>query len=68
MLHAPHVLRKAQAEIESVVGPDRMPDFDDKERLPYIRAIVNETLRWRPGGSLTGVPHLSTADNEYNGM
>ena len=68
MLHARPVLLKAQAEIEAVVGSDRMPEFDDKERLPYVRALVNETLRWRPGGSLTGVPHGATADNVYNGM
>ena len=44
MLH-PEVVMKAQAELDSVVGADRMPEFDDREHLPYINAIVKETLR-----------------------
>ena len=44
----PDVLRKAQEEIDAVVGRDRMPTFADTPRLPYIRAMVKEVLRWRP--------------------
>lgn len=44
----PDVMRKAQAELDAVVGRDRIPTFADKDNLPYIRAIVKETLRWRP--------------------
>lgn len=47
VLH-PHVLKKAQEEIDRVVGPKRLPDFDDRESLPYIEAIFQEVLRWRP--------------------
>jgi cytochrome P450 len=39
---------QAQAELDKVVGSDRLPTFDDEEDLPFIRAIVKETLRWRP--------------------
>lgn len=59
---------KAQAELDSVIGPDRMPEFEDKDNLPFIRAVVYETLRWRPVAVLGGSPHAVTADDEYNGM
>jgi cytochrome P450 len=52
MIHYPHVMRKAQAEIDSVVGRDRVPTFADRPHLPYIQAIVKELLRWRPAGPL----------------
>ena len=48
----PDVMRKAQAEIDAVVGRGRMPTFDDKNNLPYIRAMVKEVLRWRPVGPI----------------
>ncbi|KAI0664172.1 cytochrome P450 [Cubamyces menziesii] len=68
MLHFPDAMRKAQAELDEVVGPDRLPVFEDRERLPYLRALINETLRWRPIAVLGGTPHAVTADDEYNGM
>jgi hypothetical protein len=46
MLHFPDVMKKAQTELSSIVGYDRMPEFDDKKNLPYLVAIINETLRW----------------------
>lgn len=52
MLLYPDVLRKAQDEIDAVVGRDRLPAFGDKNKLPYIRALVKEVLRWRPVGPL----------------
>ena len=42
----PDIQRKAQAEIDAVVGQDRLPDFSDRAKLPYVNAIVKETLRW----------------------
>ncbi|KAF8153046.1 cytochrome P450 [Crassisporium funariophilum] len=68
MLHYPEVQKKAQAELDAVIGHDRMPDYEDKENLPYVRALLNETLRWRPVPVLGGTPHASTADDVYNGM
>lgn len=44
----PSFIPKAQAELDRVVGSDRLPTFEDLEELPYVRAVVNETLRWRP--------------------
>ena len=68
MLHFPEVMKKAQAELDAVVGPERMPDFGDKQNLPYISAVVNESLRWRPVAVLGGTPHAVTADDHYEGM
>ena len=42
----PEVQKKAQAEIDSMVGPHRLPDFEDRPSLPYIDAIVKESMRW----------------------
>ncbi|KAH8101774.1 cytochrome P450 [Cristinia sonorae] len=68
MLHFPEVQAKAQRELDTVIGPSRMPEYEDKGELPYIRAIVDETLRWRPVAVLGGSPHAVTADDEYKGM
>ena len=46
MIKYPEVQRTAQAEIDQVVGGDRLPDFSDGESLPYIGAVIKETLRW----------------------
>ncbi len=55
------VQKKAQEEIDSVVGTDRLPTFDDIPRLPYITAIVTEVLRWNSVAP-TGVAHRATED------
>ncbi|KAI0745837.1 cytochrome P450 [Earliella scabrosa] len=62
----PEVQRKAQAELDSVVGPDRLPEHADRDALPYINAIVKEALRYQNVTPL-GVVHRSMADDEYNG-
>ena len=48
MVLNPEVQAKAQAEIDRVVGKDRLPNFDDRLELPYVEAILRETLRWHP--------------------
>ena len=42
----PEVMKKAQAEIEAVIGNDRLPTFADREHLPYIDAITKKVFRW----------------------
>ena len=42
----PEVQKKAQTEIDTVVGPKRLPDFHDRPSLPYINAVVKELSRW----------------------
>jgi cytochrome P450 len=67
MIAFPEVQRQAQAEIDAVVGRDRLPTFDDAPRLPYVGAIIKEVLRWRTSVPL-GVPHVATEDDWYQGM
>ncbi|KAG6902069.1 hypothetical protein C0995_004767 [Termitomyces sp. Mi166 len=59
----------AQKEIDAVVGPDRLPTFKDRPFLPYVEAIVRETVRWRPAARF-GVPHQSTESDviEHQGQ
>ncbi|KZT55003.1 cytochrome P450 [Calocera cornea HHB12733] len=68
LVHHPEVLRKAQEELDRVIGPDRMPTFEDHDSLPYVRATCNEALRWRPVAVLGGTPHAVTEDDYYEGM
>ena len=44
----PHVATTAQKQIDEVVGAHRLPDFSDRERLPYVTAVMKEVLRWHP--------------------
>ncbi|KAG2095906.1 cytochrome P450 [Suillus discolor] len=62
----PDVQKKAQAEIDVVVGPDRLPTFADRDSLPYTDALVKEVLRWHVVGP-TGLPHCVTEDDIHDG-
>ncbi|KAK1466422.1 hypothetical protein CCUS01_01272 [Colletotrichum cuscutae] len=62
----PEVQRKAQEEIDRVVGHDRLPTVDDYLNLPYIRCCIKESLRWMPTVFL-GVPHAAVRDDVYMG-
>jgi len=48
MVLCPDVQKRAQAEIDALIGRDRLPTFEDRASLPYIDAIVRETFRWEP--------------------
>ncbi|KAG0702313.1 cytochrome P450 [Suillus ampliporus] len=62
----PDVQRKAQAEIDAVVGPDRLPSFADRDSLPYIEALAKEVLRWNAVVP-TSVAHRVTEDDIHDG-
>ncbi|KAJ3810819.1 cytochrome P450 [Lentinula aff. lateritia] len=66
MVMYPEVQVKAQAELDRVVGRDRLPNFDDMQHLPYIRAIIKEALRLNPVDPL-GLQHRSIEDDIYKG-
>lgn len=42
----PEVQKKAQEEIDAVIGNDALPLISDRERLPYVNALTLEVLRW----------------------
>ena len=67
MVHHPEELKKLQVHIDEVIGGSRLPTFNDIPNLPRVRAVVKETLRWRPV-TAGGLPHLSEKDDVYNGM
>jgi cytochrome P450 len=82
MLLYPDVQAKAQAELDAIVGSDRLPDFSDRSNLPYVNSVILETLRWKvllPMGKSdswdhspimnihAGLPHCTTADDVFDG-
>ncbi|BCS21176.1 cytochrome P450 [Aspergillus puulaauensis] len=62
----PAVQKKAQEELDRVIGPNKLPTFADRAKLPYIEAVVNESLRWHPVAPM-GIPHMCTEDDAYEG-
>lgn len=46
MLQHPEVLKKAQQEMDTVVGSSRLPTFEDRPSLPYLECVMSEVLRW----------------------
>lgn len=62
----PDVQKLAQAELDSAVGPRRLPNLDDEPDLPYVNALIKECLRWRSVTPL-GMAHKSMEENEYKG-
>ncbi|KAI0751692.1 cytochrome P450 [Daedaleopsis nitida] len=67
MIHFPDVLKRAQEEVDRVVGFSRMPEFSDMDSLPYVVAMIKEVARWRVV-TPTGFPHALTTDDTYNGF
>ena len=63
----PEALKKAQEELDRVVGQDRLPDWSDENSLPYCRAMIKEVLRWRSVAILGGLPHAPIKDDIYRG-
>ncbi|EGO23228.1 hypothetical protein SERLADRAFT_439971 [Serpula lacrymans var. lacrymans S7.9] len=66
MILFPDVQKRAQTEIDSVVGSDRLPNFDDRSSLPYVEAVLRESHRWHPVAPL-GVAHAAVDDDIYEG-
>lgn len=44
----PDKLARVQQELDAVVGTDRFPTIGDREHLPYLCAVIKETMRWHP--------------------
>ncbi|KAI7546366.1 putative cytochrome P450 [Hortaea werneckii] len=59
----PFVQRKAQAELDTVLGsqPTKLPTTADRPRLPYLNALVEEAQRWHPITPM-GLPHTTSSD------
>lgn len=66
MMLFPDVQRKAQAEMDELFGKPALPSATDRERLPYVNAIVKEATRWLTVVPL-GIPHRTDQDDIING-
>ncbi|PYH89308.1 cytochrome P450 oxidoreductase [Aspergillus ellipticus CBS 707.79] len=62
----PAFVARARQELDEVVGADRLPGFEDHDQLAYVRAVVEETLRWR-SMIPEGFPHAAKEEDEYMG-
>nr|AVZ23848.1 cytochrome P450 [Thanatephorus cucumeris] len=62
----PETARLAQAEIDSVVGRERVPELKDRESMPYTEAVLQEVMRLCPVVPL-GLPHTTTEDIQLRG-
>jgi len=70
MMMFPEVQARVQEEIDGVLGPienaQRLPEFEDRESLPYLNALIKEALRWHPAVPL-GIQHSSIEDDVFQG-
>jgi cytochrome P450 len=68
MLLHPSIQARAQSEIDAVTGGagERLPTSDDRDKLPYVQALIKELFRWRPLAPV-GLPHKLTKDDIYKG-
>jgi len=64
MVRNPEMFRKAQEEMDRVVGTDRLPDAEDWESLSYLGCIYKEALRWACPAPLA-MPHMCTKSDVY---
>lgn len=78
----PDVQKRAQDEIDRVVGKDRLPTIEDQDELPYLGALIKEVLRFAPVAPLgmllrihypirpyiyIGLPHRVMEEDTYMG-
>ena len=66
MMVFPEVQKKAQEEIDRVIGIGRLPVTSDRQRLPYIEAVMKETHRWHPVLPMC-LPHASVEEDTCRG-
>ena len=65
-IHNPRIMKKAQAELEEVIGKDRRVEESDIDRLPYLHAVVKEVFRLHPAAPLL-IPHRAESSCEVAG-
>ncbi|KAJ7493305.1 cytochrome P450 [Mycena galericulata] len=67
MVLQPDAQRKAQRELEEVLGHCATPSLADRPRLPYTGALISEIFRRYTIGPL-GLPHVAAEDDVHNGF
>jgi cytochrome P450 len=48
MMAHPEAQKMAQKEIDALMSPGHLPGFEDEDQLPYVTALIKETMRWWP--------------------
>ncbi|KAH9216323.1 cytochrome P450 [Leptodontidium sp. 2 PMI_412] len=62
----PDFVKNAQEELDRVVGSERLPGFEDRPNLPYIKALTQELHRWSSVSPLSFF-HATTGSDTYRG-
>ncbi|KAF7343507.1 hypothetical protein MSAN_01971000 [Mycena sanguinolenta] len=66
MLKHPEAQKKAQAELDAVIGHGHLPSLSDAPALPYVSALVKEVLRLENVAPI-GLPHRILVEDQYRG-
>ncbi|CCM03391.1 uncharacterized protein FIBRA_05521 [Fibroporia radiculosa] len=66
MMCYPEVQRRAQEEIDTIIGTDRLPTLADRDSLPYVSAVCSEVMRMFVTVP-TGFPHVLSEDDVHDG-
>jgi cytochrome P450 len=66
LLH-PDIQTRAQQQLDAVTRRERLPTFEDRPRLPFVDAICQEVIRWKPiapiGGLLPSISPVQKYDD-----
>ncbi|EOB00943.1 Cytochrome P450 2W1, partial [Anas platyrhynchos] len=65
MMKYPEIQKKVHAEIERVLGPDRLPTFEDRKKMPFTTAVIHEVQRFVT--LLPHVPRCTSTDTHFKG-
>ncbi|KGL86587.1 Cytochrome P450 2W1, partial [Charadrius vociferus] len=65
MMKYPEIQKQVHAEIEQVLGPDCLPTFEDRKKMPFTNAVIHEVQRFVP--LLTHVPRCTSVDTHFKG-
>ncbi|KAJ4822007.1 hypothetical protein Tsubulata_019547 [Turnera subulata] len=66
MINRPELMKKAQEEIDRVVGKDRLVQESDIRELNFVKACARESFRLHPMSAFN-IPHMSSQDTEVAG-
>ncbi|KAK4478070.1 hypothetical protein RD792_017335 [Penstemon davidsonii] len=66
LLRNPDSLRKLKDELDQVIGPSRKVEEGDLKNLPYLQAVVKETMRLHPSVPFL-LPRNAMADTKFMG-